>query len=456
MRTWSALAVTCALVLGSMSPAAATTDNPGMWSIDAILQQPDGSIIVGGGFVTERSRSTLFVRRLRADGVDDSSYAPQPLTSPEPRFTSITALPDGRIILTTFATVQRRRSDLIALDPDGRIDDVLTRAFAGLNGHVEAVATQSDGRIILGGAFTRFNGEPCAYLVRLNSDGTRDPSFNAGGSGPNWPVSAIAVDSMDRILVGGLFFGFNGEATGPLVRLHADGHRDTSFTVDASVNLVQQTAVAPDGGVVFAGSAWSPEAVLNPGLMRVVADGGRDLAFEPSSGWEISSIESQPDGKILLVYDQTVLRLLPDGRVDAPFMVAANWQSGHASAATGLADGRVLFGSFTPMLDGMYADGRRDRRWSRPGTFVNPRREPSRPAGLRVRRTGKVLTVRWKAAVDQVAYTVDVGGGILLRRSAATTATSHSFRVSPRKDVRVCVRAYNVGGASKPRCLRGA
>ena len=41
--------------------------------------------------------------------------------------------------------------------------------------------------------------------MRLNPDGTRDPTFNAGGAGANNTVSAVTLQSDGKILIGGNF-----------------------------------------------------------------------------------------------------------------------------------------------------------------------------------------------------------------------------------------------------------
>ena len=54
---------------------------------------------------------------------------------------------------------------------------------SGLSGRVMALALQSDGKIIVGGTFATYNDTAAIRLIRLNSDGTRDLSFQQIGSG---------------------------------------------------------------------------------------------------------------------------------------------------------------------------------------------------------------------------------------------------------------------------------
>src|SRR5947199_296848 len=75
------------------------------------------------------------------------------------------------------------------------------------NAAVRAVATQPDGRIIIGGDFTIAAGEARHYLARLNSDGSIDRTFDPAADGP---VRAIALEPDGSIVVGGEFTSIAG------------------------------------------------------------------------------------------------------------------------------------------------------------------------------------------------------------------------------------------------------
>ena len=63
------------------------------------------------------------------------------------------------------------------------------------DGTPRSIAIQSDGKILLGGFFTTFNGVT-NRLVRLNPDGTRDTAFTTNaGSGPSNTVRPIKIQS---------------------------------------------------------------------------------------------------------------------------------------------------------------------------------------------------------------------------------------------------------------------
>jgi hypothetical protein len=67
---------------------------------------------------------------------------------------------------------------------------------------------QPDGKIIIGGKFTSYNGINENCIMRLNNDGTKDTNFNTG-AGFNYFVSSITVGLNSEIMVGGAFTTYN-------------------------------------------------------------------------------------------------------------------------------------------------------------------------------------------------------------------------------------------------------
>ena len=140
-----------------------------------------------------------------------------------------------------------------------------------LSDGVLSVAIQSDGKLIAGGFFT----SP-APVIRLNTDGTLDESFAANVAGINFQnfggITALGIDSVGRILVGGSFTGPGGY----LIRLNADGTEDVAFsTAMATLAL---------GGDLASLKVLSDDSVLIGGnfptnLMKISAAGVEDATF---------------------------------------------------------------------------------------------------------------------------------------------------------------------------------
>jgi Domain of unknown function (DUF5122) beta-propeller len=63
---------------------------------------------------------------------------------------------------------------------------------SGFNGIINSVEVQSDGKVLVGGDFTTFTGSSQNYLIRLNTNGSNDTTFNIG-SGFDSSVLSVAV-----------------------------------------------------------------------------------------------------------------------------------------------------------------------------------------------------------------------------------------------------------------------
>ena len=165
----------------------------------------------------------------------------------------------------------------------------------GFNNQVFAMALQADGKVLIGGLFTSYNGTASNYLARLNADGSYDGSFNMG-SGPNGYVSAIAVQPDGKILVSGQFFIYNGTAVLGIIRVNANGSLDPAFVPDSpGLPTCSKIQVQPDGKILYleeAGYVFS----------RLSANGTTDLSIQPTPlqlNDRIEDFDLQPDGKIL-------------------------------------------------------------------------------------------------------------------------------------------------------------
>jgi hypothetical protein len=76
--------------------------------------------------------------------------------------------------------VNHQTEQILRLNADGSIDSSFSSTARTTDGSlVRAITIQPDGKILVGGLFTAFNGSPRRGIVRLLSDGTVDPNFAA-------------------------------------------------------------------------------------------------------------------------------------------------------------------------------------------------------------------------------------------------------------------------------------
>ena len=146
-----------------------------------------------------------------------------------------------------------------------------------------------DGRIALGGLFTRFTDNNANRYIQVNSDGTIDTSFELGATtnvnGANATVNSVAYDSMGRLYIGGDFTSVRGTAQSFYSRLEVDGSVDVSFNSSFGADgPVRAIAIQSDGKVLIGGDFRSVNGVPLKRLARLNSDGTLDAAFNDKLG----------------------------------------------------------------------------------------------------------------------------------------------------------------------------
>jgi uncharacterized delta-60 repeat protein len=199
--------------------------------------------------------------------------------------------------------------------------------FNGFNNEVKTITTQIDGKILIGGSFTNYNGFTANKIIRINNDGSVDNTFITG-IGLNDMVSSIALQTDGKILIAGHFTNYNNNNVNRIVRLNSDGSLDTTFNIGSGFNnYINKIIIQPDGKVLVAGKFTSYNGFSANRLTRLLNNGQVDttfnsaIVFNSSSSSEILTIELQPDGRIL--YGARSInpfkRLNTNGSIDSAF-----------------------------------------------------------------------------------------------------------------------------------------
>src|SRR5688572_27602447 len=96
------------------------------------------------------------------------------------------------------------------------------------NATVNAIAIQHDQKIVIGGYFDTVNGAPRRTIARLLSDGALDPGF-APQVVSNSLILTLALQADGKIVVAGNFTEWNGQPRNHIARLNPDGTLDADF-----------------------------------------------------------------------------------------------------------------------------------------------------------------------------------------------------------------------------------
>jgi uncharacterized delta-60 repeat protein len=295
--------------------------------IYSIVIQPDNKILVGGLFTTFNGQSQKRIIRLNTDGKRDTFFNTgtlfdSPSSSQDIR--SIALQPDGKILAGGNFTTTDGVSNFIRLSANGFKDTSFNigTGFSTSNSIVYSVALQLDGKILVGGYFDKFNGTTQKCIIRLNADGTKDTTFDIG-TGFDGSVNSIVAQSDGKILAGGEFTTFNGVTQSRLIRLNADGSKDTSFNIGTGFNNVggggsiYSIALQPNGKILVGGNFNMFNGLLQHSLILLNTDGSKDIIFDIGDGFynSVLAITLQPDSKIWVggafaTYNETESNLL--------------------------------------------------------------------------------------------------------------------------------------------------
>jgi len=155
----------------------------------------------------------------------------------------------------------------------------------GNAGTVYAVAEQPDGNALVAGAFTTFDSKPYHHLVRLLSSGYQDPTFQGYlspwfNNGANDVITCVALQSDGKILVGGKFTAYNGYPRNHVARLNSNGSVDTTFNPNSGADgTVWSVLPRSDGKIVIGGDFKHYTGTNACHLARLNADGTLDSFF---------------------------------------------------------------------------------------------------------------------------------------------------------------------------------
>jgi uncharacterized delta-60 repeat protein len=349
--------------------------------------QADGKIVIGGAFTSYNGVARNRIARLNADGSLDASFNPGTGANDIVRTTAIQS--DGKIIIGGFFTSYNgvARNRIARLNTDGTLDASFNPG-TGANAAVLSSSIQTDGKIIIGGFFTSYNGVTRNFIARLNTDGTLDASFNPGIGANEW-VYATSIQADGKIIIGGGFTSYNGVARNRIARLNADGSLDASFNPGTGANgMVWTTSIQSDGKIIIGGNFTSYNGVARNRIARLNADGSLDASFNPGTGANsaVWTTAIQADGKIIIGGDFTsyngvvrnrIARLNTDGSLDPSFNPGTGANNGISTTSI-QADGKIITGGLFTSYNGvtrnfiarLNTDGTLDASFN-PGTGFN-------------------------------------------------------------------------------------
>ena len=355
-----------------------------------LIIQPDGKIVVAGGAAVVNSNVDFALVRFNPNGSLDTTFGSNgivttPITNRTDYVNALALQSDGKLVAagSVETTASRRTFGLVRYKPDGSLDTsfgsngIAITLIGDANAEAEAIALQPDGKIVATG-FTSANSD--FATARYNENGTLDATFNGNGI----VTTTVTANSLDeahdvviqkngKIVIVGVTVFTGSEFNIALVRYNTNGLLDSSFNGDGIVvtnygNLgeaVYAAALQPDGKIVVAGGInltfvggvsgivqrnfavlryLGDEVSLRHSLYDFDGDGKSDISvFRPDSGvWYLLNSQSGFTGS---QFGISTDKIVPadydgDGKTDLAVYRSGTWYIQRSSAGfTGVAFG---------------------------------------------------------------------------------------------------------------------
>jgi uncharacterized delta-60 repeat protein len=262
-------------------------------TVNCIIPLGEGKILIGCQSIGTGETYRQGIARLNADGSVDTSFNAGITVNGSVQ--TLRMLPGGKILVGGAFT-----KGIARLEANGSPDPAFMPG-TGISGTVWEIHPLPSGKLMVGGSFSSFDGVSRSNLCRLHADGSVDTTFGSTASGPGSTVSEIEPDADGRLLVAGAFTSFNGASRKYLARLTEDGATDPYFLPNIS-STVHALVPLADGRILIGGDFTSIDAALPQRIAVLHADGKPDATFDSTAGasGSVRAIKRLSGGKILL------------------------------------------------------------------------------------------------------------------------------------------------------------
>jgi uncharacterized delta-60 repeat protein len=284
----------------------------------AVAIQPNGKIVTVNTSYNVTGGWSFTVVRYNTDGTLDTTFDNDGIVSTDVGYynfgNAVAIQTDGRIVVAGASRSDTTSFDFSAVryNVDGSLDTTfdtdgkVTTNIGVPSSEARSVAIQSDGKIVAVGS----------HIVRYNVDGSLDTTFaGIGLATTNFLPNDVAIQIDGKIVMAGTnYYSPNGAFV--VVRLNPDGSMDTTFDIDGKVtteisnlNAITAVAIQTDGKIVAAGFTSTNNSNRAFAVVRYNIDGSLDTTFD-SDGIVITTALSpydrandvaiQADGKIVV------------------------------------------------------------------------------------------------------------------------------------------------------------
>ena len=366
--TTQAPTTTAAVPTTTVVPPPATRFNDATYST---IITPENRYLVGGNFNTYDSGASLIdvrrIARLYSNSGFDNTFESTGLTN---GFNNIVVdlklTPDNKYLVgglfTSYDGVNASR--IIKLNTDGSIDNTFPTGTT-LNERVRNINITSDGKYLIAGHFSLWQGTQYPKIVRVDSGGTIDTSFNS----INGFSTSIGLDTIKHVtitsdnkylLCGNLSFAYSGVSINYILRLNDDATIDFNFDLTGfdGFGITNWSVETPDNKYLIGGEFTSYSGVTANRIIKLNTDGSIDFTFTGGTMFNgnVNCILVTSDNKYLIggeftsysgVSANRIIKLNTDGSIDSSFNYGTGFNAGVLNIIETPEGDFIINGSFT-------------------------------------------------------------------------------------------------------------
>jgi hypothetical protein len=213
---------------------------------------------------------------------------------------------------------------------DGSLDTSFTSGYTGPTGPIPSesysnvitlhnMTLQPDGKIIVVGAFTNYNGTRTKNIIRLlsdgRSDGSIDPRFNTS-IGVERGINEVIIEPItNKIIIGGEFTLYGTTAINKLIRLTTAGDLDPTFSIGTGttdstysagcpycINYVRVLKQQTDGKIIVGGKFTTFNRLSATNITRIFGDAGVQAKSSVIEFQSEPEIDTNPNYNAISIY----------------------------------------------------------------------------------------------------------------------------------------------------------
>ena len=287
-----------AKLLGTGSGAAYANWNPSVndgVSVETLSVDASGMVYAGGQFTNIDGQTRLSFAKITPAGSSDAAIDAEAAGC----VYAIGIQPGGGVIVGgQFQKANSQpRANLLRLNVDGTLDQDWNPSA---NNHVRTLAVDASGAIYAGGWFTSIGGQTRNRIAKLSGsgNGAADVSWNPS---PNGDVSALAVDVLGMVYVGGSFTSIGGQLRNRIAKLSGSGNGAADASWNPSANDYVHTLTVDTSGAIYVGGSFSSIGGRSRSRIAKLSGSGigvADANWDPSPNREVLTLAVDASGAV--------------------------------------------------------------------------------------------------------------------------------------------------------------